>query len=135
MDNLSISLGAPAGVEEAARISLGVEQAVWPGLDRLLLSASARDGRRCYVGGSDANILLSGNAEKILRLWREKRGEAESEDLSGSLAVMLGSWTEAFNRQWFERLSGQTVTRVGESLTVRHARLRLPHAAAARSMG
>ena len=32
------------------------------------------------------------------------------------LAVMLGCWTEEFNRQWFEKLSRQSVGRVGEAL-------------------
>ena len=33
--------------------------------------------RRYFIGGSDA------------RLWREKRGEVEPEDLSGNLVVQL----------------------------------------------
>lgn len=94
-----------------------VETVTWPALDRLRMGTCARDERRSFIGGSDANVILSGKAEKILRLWREKRGEAEPEDLSDSLAVMLGCWTEAFNRQWFEKLSGETVREVGQSLT------------------
>jgi hypothetical protein len=39
----------------------------------------------------------------ILRLWREKRGEVEPEDLSGNLIVQLGLATEALNRTWYER--------------------------------
>ena len=31
----------------------------------------------------------------LLQLWREKRGEAEPEDLSGNLIVQLGVATEA----------------------------------------
>jgi hypothetical protein len=31
----------------------------------------------------------------LLRLWREKRGEAEPEDLSGNLIVQLGVATES----------------------------------------
>jgi hypothetical protein len=42
------------------------------------------------------------------RLWREKRGVAEPEDLSGNLIVQLGLATEDLNRQWYERNSGQT---------------------------
>jgi predicted phage-related endonuclease len=87
-----------------------------------VLGASGRHQRRSFIGGSDANVILSGHVEKILRLWREKRGEAEPEDLSSALPVMLGCWTEAFNRQWFEQLSGERVTRAGEALTcARHA--------------
>ena len=47
----------------------------------------------------------------LLRLWREKRGEAEPEDLSGNLIVQLGSVTEELNRHWYERNTGQVVTR------------------------
>jgi predicted phage-related endonuclease len=48
----------------------------------------------------------------LLRLWREKRGEAEPEDLSGNLIVQLGVATESLNRHWYERNTGQTVTAV-----------------------
>lgn len=89
----------------------------WPALNALQISDGDRDQRRSFVGGSDANVILSGNPENLHRLWREKRGEGEPEDLSSALPVMLGCWTEAFNRQWFEQLSGERVTRVGETLT------------------
>ena len=48
----------------------------------------------------------------LLRLWREKRGEIQPEDLSGNLIVQLGTVTEHLNRQWYERQSGQVVTDV-----------------------
>ena len=48
----------------------------------------------------------------LLRLWREKRGEVEPEDLSGNLIVQLGSVTEDLNRRWYERNTGQAVTEV-----------------------
>jgi predicted phage-related endonuclease len=38
----------------------------------------------------------------LLRLWREKRGEVEPEDLSRNLVVQLGCATEDLNRRWFE---------------------------------
>jgi hypothetical protein len=34
--------------------------------------------RRTLVGGSDTNIIMGGDEEKILKLWRVKRGEEES---------------------------------------------------------
>lgn len=86
----------------------------WPLLSSLRLTSTQLDRRRMGVGGSDATVLLSANGEAILRLWREKRGESLPEDLSDSLAVMLGCWTEPFNRQWFERLTGQEVVLVEE---------------------
>ena len=45
----------------------------------------------------------------LQRLWREKRGEAEPEDLSGNLIVQLGLATEHLNRTWYERTTGQVV--------------------------
>jgi len=87
----------------------------WPRIADLSLSEGQLNGRREAIGGSDANTLLSGNSERIQRLWAEKRGEIEPADLSGIVAVALGSWTEPFNRQWYERLTGQRVERVGQT--------------------
>jgi predicted phage-related endonuclease len=66
-------------------------------------------GRRGFIGGSDARIIMGNDEAALVRLWREKRGEAEPEDLSGNLIVQLGLVTEALNRHWFERNTGQTV--------------------------
>ena len=40
---------------------------------------------------ADARIIMGDDVAALLRLWREKRGETESEDLSGNLIVQLGS--------------------------------------------
>ena len=58
------------------------------------------------------------------RLWREKRGESPPEDLSDRLSVVLGCWTEDFNRQWYERLSGNRVVDAGKALTCTQYRWR-----------
>jgi predicted phage-related endonuclease len=68
--------------------------------------------RRTFIGGSDARIILGTDEAALLRLWREKRGEADSEDLSGNLIVQLGLATEELNRHWYEANSGQTLTDV-----------------------
>ena len=68
--------------------------------------------RRRFIGGSDARIIMGTDEAALLRLWREKRGEAEPEDLSGNLVVQLGIVTEELNRLWFERNTGQVVTAV-----------------------
>src|SRR5256884_3581833 len=70
------------------------------------------DRRRSFIGGSDARIIMGADEAALLRLWREKRGEVEPEDLSGNLIVQLGLVTEALNRQWFERNSGRVITQV-----------------------
>jgi predicted phage-related endonuclease len=59
--------------------------------------------RRGFIGGSDARTIMGADEAALLRLWREKRGEAEPEDLSGNLIVQLGLATEALNRHWYER--------------------------------
>jgi hypothetical protein len=66
--------------------------------------------RRSFVGGSDARIIMGRNEAMLLRLWREKRGEADAEDLSGNLVVQLGAATEELNRWWYERNTGRRVT-------------------------
>ncbi len=68
--------------------------------------------RRYFIGGSDARIIMGSDEASLLRLWREKRGEAELEDLSGNLIVRLGAATEELNRIWYERNTGQRVTSV-----------------------
>ena len=48
----------------------------------------------------------------LLRLWREKRGEVEPEDLSGNLLVQLGAVTEDLNRLWYQANTGEVVADV-----------------------
>jgi predicted phage-related endonuclease len=54
-----------------------------------------------------------GNDEAaLIRLWREKRGEIEPEDLSGNLIVQLGLATEDLNRRWYQANTGKALTDV-----------------------
>jgi predicted phage-related endonuclease len=69
-----------------------------------------RTNRRFFVGGSDARIIMGDNEAALVRLWREKRGEAELEDLAGNLIVQLGVVTEDLNRRWYEANTGQVIT-------------------------
>jgi predicted phage-related endonuclease len=51
-----------------------------------------------------------GNDEAALvRLWREKRGEAEPPDYSDNLIVQLGVATEPLNRGWYEKITNQVI--------------------------
>jgi predicted phage-related endonuclease len=68
--------------------------------------------RRSFIGGSDARIIMGTDEKALVRLWREKRSEAEPEDLSGNLLVQLGTATEELNRTWYERNTGRRVTAV-----------------------
>jgi len=76
------------------------------------LAVRNRGNRREFIGGSDARIIMGEDGGALLRLWREKRGEVEPQDLSGSLLVQLGLVTEPLNRVWFERNTGQVITDV-----------------------
>ena len=75
--------------------------------------------RRSFIGGSDARIIMGSDESALIQLWREKRGEAKREDLSGNLIVQLGSVTEALNRAWYERNTGRRV--IAAQRHVRHA--------------
>ena len=70
------------------------------------------EGRRSFIGGSDARIVMGSDEAALIRLWREKRGEVELEDLSGNLIVQLGTATEELNRSWYERNTGRRVADV-----------------------
>ena len=65
--------------------------------------------RRTFVGGSDARIIMGSDEAGLVRLWREKRGDVDPEDLSGNLIVQLGTVTEDLNRLWYERNTGHTI--------------------------
>jgi len=54
--------------------------------------------RRSFIGGSDARIIMGNDEAALVRLWREKRGEAERPDYSDNLIVQLGVATEPLNR-------------------------------------
>src|SRR5215211_6749441 len=73
--------------------------------------ASFQEGRS-FIGGSDARTIIGSDETALVRLWREKRGELEPEDLFGNLAVQLGIATEKLNRTWYERNTGQSVKHV-----------------------
>ena len=78
--------------------------------------------RRYFVGGSDARIIMGNDEAALIRLWREKRGEVEPEDLSGNLVVQLGLVTEELNRRWYQANTGQVLTDVQRR--IRHPALR-----------
>ena len=83
---------------------------------------SKRADRRYFIGGSDARVIMGDDEAALVRLWREKRGEAEPQDLSGNLIVQLGVVTEDLNRRWYEANTGQVVTDIQKH--VRHPTVR-----------
>jgi predicted phage-related endonuclease len=78
--------------------------------------------RRSFIGGSDARVIVGEDEGALLRLWREKRGEADPEDFSGNLVVQLGVATERLNRRWYEARTGEIITDVQAHM--RHPTLR-----------
>src|SRR5271163_288466 len=74
-------------------------------IKRVADSASRRD----FIGGSDARIIMGQDEKALIRLWQEKRGEVEPEDLSTNLIVQLGLVTEDLNRAWYERNTGNAI--------------------------
>ena len=78
--------------------------------------------RRSFIGGSDARIIMGDDEAALVRLWREKRGEAEPEDLSRNLVVQLGAVTEDLNRRWYEANTGKVLVDIQRR--IRHPVLR-----------
>src|SRR2546423_6266820 len=97
----------PEKNKDRPRLSRGREQSIKPNIE----TKATRD-RRSFIGGSDARIIMGSDEAALLRLWREKRGHVEPEDLSGNLVVQLGAATEELNRCWYERSTGLRVTDV-----------------------
>src|SRR5271169_6611786 len=85
------------------------------------MNSKLRNERRYFIGGSDARIIMGDDEAALIRLWREKRGEIEPEDLSGNLIVQLGLATEDLNRRWYEVNTGQLIKDIQKQ--VRHPAL------------
>jgi predicted phage-related endonuclease len=90
-------------------------------MDRAMWKRSSSD-RRYFIGGSDTRIIMGDDEPALLRLWREKRGEVEPQDLSDNLVVQLGVATEDLNRRWYQANSGQALTDIQRP--IRHPALR-----------
>jgi predicted phage-related endonuclease len=86
-------------------------------------SVTARNptGRRSFIGGSDARIIMGDDEAALLRLWREKRGEIEPEDLSGNLIVLDLEDAKEFGRRLVEAVHcarTQMVVTTGIRITI-----------------
>jgi predicted phage-related endonuclease len=81
------------------------------------MQVSGSNHRRAFIGGSDARIIMGSDQAALVQLWREKRGEAEAEDLSGNLIVQLGTATEELNRSWYKRNTGRHITDIQRKVT------------------
>jgi predicted phage-related endonuclease len=108
----TLNLPAPREASEAP----AVRTTEGRGRPRLNESASTKKLRRYFIGGSDARIIMGDDEGALIRLWREKRGDIEPEDLSGNLLVQLGVATEDLNRRWYQANSGQILTDVQQQV-------------------
>ena len=88
----------------------------------MIIKSPFPKGRRTFIGGSDARIIMGNDEDALLWLWREKRGEVEPKDLSGNLIVQLGVVTEDLNRRWYEANTGQVISDIQRR--IRHPVLR-----------
>ena len=89
---------------------------------QVLAKSRSSLNRRYFIGGSEARIIMGDDEAALVRLWREKRGDIEREDLSDNLVVQLGLVTEELNRRWYQANSGQIITDVQRQ--IRHPALR-----------
>lgn len=69
--------------------------------------------RSVGIGGSDAMRIMAGD---WVRLYDEKVGNRQSEDLSGVFKVQLGVYTEPFHADWFAKMLGTEVTILTDTL-------------------
>lgn len=81
------------------------------------LTAEQIAKRRHSIGGSDANILMSGNQDAIHGLWEIKTGQAEPDDLTWVQPVQFGTYTEPLNRRWYSYKTGNEISAVGDFRT------------------
>lgn len=66
--------------------------------------------RQKYIGGSDIAVIMNMSRWKTpLKLWLEKTGQAEPDDLSKVEAVQLGTELEEFVAQKFSQVTGKQV--------------------------
>lgn len=66
--------------------------------------------RRRFANASEAGIIIGTDDDRKLRLYQEKVGEAEPEDLSRVLPVRIGEATEALNIEFLSYHLGMPIT-------------------------
>jgi hypothetical protein len=65
------------------------------------------------------DVHMGNDEAALVRLWQEKRGEVDRQDLSGNLVVQLGLATERLNRRWYQANTGRVITDVQEWSAIR----------------
>lgn len=81
-------------------------------MPQVLAQDFTAEERRNYIGGSDASLIYLGKTpwgKTVLRLWCEKVGLIEPDDLSNNLAVLLGNMLEDVVAKLFTWKTGKKV--------------------------
>ena len=74
------------------------------------LDTKSKSERINTVGGSDINTLASGDADAIHKLWLQKTGQLEPDDLTMVWPVIMGHVTETANTEWCAYKLGLEIT-------------------------
>jgi len=100
-------------------------------LDKFMMPQAQLAKRRLSIGGSDANTIMSGDVDRLQKLWEEKLGRGKPEP--PSINMLMGTATEELNAAWYEhvtsdavidrQLSPSTTIRVGDIEYIAHATL------------
>src|SRR5882672_4015373 len=78
-----------------------------------MLTSTQIEARAGKMTASRVACLITGNTDKIMRLYREMIGEEIEEDLSKVWPAQLGSATEQLSLDWYDGKHNR-VTRRGE---------------------
>ena len=68
--------------------------------EKLRMDKKSLSARKKKLGGSEINIIASGNKEKIQNLFLEKTEQKEPDDLTLIWPVIMGHITETVNLEW-----------------------------------
>lgn len=78
-------------------------------LSAFIMSDEDIAARTLSIGGSDANTLMSGNADWIYDLWKQKSGLGVKHK-EPTLNMLMGTATEELNAAWYASKTGDAVT-------------------------
>ena len=77
--------------------------------EKLRMDKKSLSARKKKLGGSEINIIASGNKEKNNNLFLEKTDQKEPDDLTLIWAVIMGHITELVNLEWTEVYLEKTI--------------------------
>lgn len=78
-----------------------------------MLTEAQRKAREFHLTASVAGIVMSGDEDALLKLWRELIGEIEAPDFADVWPVKLGEYLEGYILDWHQRKTGQVLSERG----------------------